>query len=99
MKTTEKPSYAALKTRMKARQRAFYKLADLHRADYLRILGVEQRIAEAEDAAAALPGGVENYLFIGGDNMTAAQAAERLGVSTKTIERYRATLVTLRRAS
>ena len=92
MKTTGKPSYPAMKTRMKARQRAFYKLAGLHRADYLRILRVEQAIAEAEDAAAALPGGVENYLHVGGPNMTAEQAAERLGVCTKTIERYRAAL-------
>ena len=35
---------------------------------------------------------IENYVFIGGPRLTARQAAERLGVSRKTIERYRATL-------
>lgn len=36
--------------------------------------------------------GIEDYLFIGGDRMPARQAAGRLGVSTRTIVRYRAHL-------
>ena len=36
--------------------------------------------------------GIEDYLFIGGDRMTQRQAAERLGVTMRTICRYRAYL-------
>lgn len=35
---------------------------------------------------------IEDYLFIGGDRMSAAQAAERLGVTCRTVQRYRAEL-------
>ena len=41
---------------------------------------------------ARMLGGVEDYLFIGGDRMTQRQAAERLGVTMRTICRYRAYL-------
>ena len=37
-------------------------------------------------------GRIEDYLFIGGDRMSAAAAGRRLGVSQRTIVRYRATL-------
>ena len=36
--------------------------------------------------------GLEDYLFIGGDRMSARQAALRLGVSTRTAQRYRKAL-------
>lgn len=36
--------------------------------------------------------GIEDYLHIGGDRLSARQAAERLGVSARTIVRYRAAL-------
>jgi hypothetical protein len=36
--------------------------------------------------------GIGEYLFIGGDRMSARVAAERLGVSPSTINRYRAVL-------
>ena len=36
--------------------------------------------------------GIEDYLFVGGDRMNKPQAAERLGVTTRTIGRYRAFL-------
>ena len=36
--------------------------------------------------------GLEDYLFIGGDQMSARQAALRLGVSTRTAQRYRKAL-------
>lgn len=36
--------------------------------------------------------GIEDYLFIGGPKMSARQAAERLGRSRRTIERYKAAL-------
>ncbi len=36
--------------------------------------------------------GIEDYLFIRGDHMTAAMAASRLGVTRRTIERWRAFL-------
>ena len=36
--------------------------------------------------------GIEDYLFIGGDRMSAAAAAKRLGVSARTVARYRAVL-------
>ena len=36
--------------------------------------------------------GIEDFLFIGGDRMPVRVAAERLGVSKRTIERYRAEL-------
>lgn len=35
---------------------------------------------------------IEDYLFIGGGRISAARAAERLGVSSRTITRYRAAL-------
>jgi predicted DNA-binding transcriptional regulator YafY len=50
---------------------------------------------------AALPGlqrrmldGIEDYLFVGGDRMSARGAADRLGVNERTICRYRAVLRT-----
>lgn len=92
-------TYARMKRQMKARGRAFYRLADLHRADYLRILNEEQWILdveaaeEADQAAQTQHGrGVENYLFVGGDKMAAQQAADRLGVTPKSVERYKAAL-------
>lgn len=33
--------------------------------------------------------GIEDYLFIGGDRMPAAVAAARLGVTRRTVERWR----------
>lgn len=36
--------------------------------------------------------GIEDYLFIRGDRLSAAQAAERLGVTQRTIVRWRALL-------
>ena len=36
--------------------------------------------------------GIEDYLFIGGDRLSNAQAAARLGVTKRTIERWRAVL-------
>jgi hypothetical protein len=41
---------------------------------------------------ARMLGGIEDYLFIGGDRMSQRQAAERLGVTMRTICRYRAYL-------
>jgi len=48
---------------------------------------------------AALPGmrrrfldGLEDYLWVGGDRMSARHAARRLGVTERTICRYRAAL-------
>jgi hypothetical protein len=41
---------------------------------------------------ARLLAGIEDYLFIGGDRMSQRQAAERLGVTMRTICRYRAYL-------
>lgn len=35
---------------------------------------------------------IDDYLFIGGDRMSAAEAARRVGVSPRTVVRYRATL-------
>jgi predicted DNA-binding transcriptional regulator YafY len=35
---------------------------------------------------------IEDYLWIGGDRMSASQAARRIGVSQRTVVRYRATL-------
>lgn len=43
--------------------------------------------------------GIEDYLFIGGDGMSAQQAADRLGVSRRTVERWRKTLKTVAGAS
>ena len=40
----------------------------------------------------ALLNRIDDYLFIHGDQMTARAAAERLGVSKRTIARYRDTL-------
>ena len=55
-----------------------------------------QRAAASRFAARAIHAkflaGIEDYLFIGGDRMPARQAAGRLGVSTRTIVRYRAYL-------
>jgi predicted DNA-binding transcriptional regulator YafY len=36
--------------------------------------------------------GIEDYLFIRGDRLSAARAAERLGVTKRTVERWRAFL-------
>lgn len=36
--------------------------------------------------------GIEDYLFIGGDRMSLAQAARRLGVCQRTVSRYRTAL-------
>jgi predicted DNA-binding transcriptional regulator YafY len=41
---------------------------------------------------AAKLGRIEDYLFIGGDRLSAARAARRLGVSPRTVVRYRAAL-------
>jgi DNA-binding CsgD family transcriptional regulator len=35
---------------------------------------------------------IEDYLFIGGDQMPAQDAAQRLGLSERTVYRYRAIL-------
>jgi len=52
-----------------------------------------------EQLEAALPGtrrhrldGIEDYLWIGGDRLSARRAAERLGVTERTICRYRSVL-------
>jgi response regulator of citrate/malate metabolism len=52
-----------------------------------------------EELEAALPGvrrhhldGIEDYLFVRGDRMSAAEAAGHLGVTERTVCRYRATL-------
>ena len=37
-------------------------------------------------------GRIEDYLFIGGPHLTAREAGARLGVSMRTIERYKAAL-------
>ena len=37
-------------------------------------------------------GRVEDYLFIGGTRLCAREAAERLGVTTRTIQRYKAAI-------
>ena len=37
-------------------------------------------------------GCIEDYLFIGGDRLSAARAAARLGVTPRTVVRYRAAL-------
>ena len=42
---------------------------------------------------------IEDYLFIGGDLLSARQAAQRLGVSARTVVRYRAFLRSLESAS
>lgn len=36
--------------------------------------------------------GIEDYLFIRGDRMSARAAAERLGVTRRTVQRYRAVI-------
>jgi hypothetical protein len=36
--------------------------------------------------------GIEDYLWVGGDQMSAPQAAQRLGVTQRTIERWRSVL-------
>lgn len=36
--------------------------------------------------------GVEDFLFIGGERLPVRQAADRLGVTKRTVERYRSTL-------
>ena len=36
--------------------------------------------------------GIEDYLFIGGDQMSARQVALRLGVATRTVTRWRKAL-------
>jgi hypothetical protein len=42
---------------------------------------------------------IEDYLFINGDRLSAAKAAARLGVTRRTVCRYRAALRALRGAS
>jgi hypothetical protein len=44
-------------------------------------------------------GRIEDYLLINGDYISAAQAAARLGVTERTVVRYRAALRALRGAS
>lgn len=44
-------------------------------------------------------GRIEDYLLINGDYLSAAQAAARLGVTRRTVVRYRAALRALRAAS
>ena len=93
-KSSHKPSYPALKLKMRARSRAFNRLACLHRPDFLRLFGEELAFLEAEAAREAaapppLPPGLEDYQFIGGDNMTAKEAADRLRVTPRTVVRYR----------
>lgn len=39
-----------------------------------------------------LVNGIEDYLYINGDRMSARQAAQRLGVNPRTITRWRAAL-------
>ena len=39
---------------------------------------------------------IEDYLLINGDHISAGKAAERLGVSARTVVRYRAALRALR---
>lgn len=43
--------------------------------------------------------GIEDYLMFGGDQVTTRQAADRLGVTMRTIYRYRAALRAVRRAA
>jgi len=50
------------------------------------------RRAAARTIHAKMLAGIEDYLFIGGDRMSQRQAAERLGVTMRTICRYRAYL-------
>jgi DNA-binding CsgD family transcriptional regulator len=47
-----------------------------------------------QEAAEQQQGRIEDYLFIRGDQLTAKQAAQRLGVSARTIQRYRRILGT-----
>lgn len=47
----------------------------------------------------AMLGRIEDYLLINGDRLSAAKAAERLGVTERTVVRYRAALRALREAS
>jgi len=42
---------------------------------------------------------IEDYLFIGGDRLSGRQAAERLGISQRSIARYRAALKTALRGT
>lgn len=42
---------------------------------------------------------IEDYLLINGDHLSARQAAARLGVSSRTVVRYRTALRALREAS
>jgi arginine deiminase len=44
-------------------------------------------------------GRIEDYLLINGDYLSAAEAAARLGVSARTVVRYRAALRALREAA
>jgi hypothetical protein len=58
-----------------------------------RTAGRPDEIPDARPTAPLIrEAGIENYLFIGGDRMSARQAAERLSVSMRTITRYRAVL-------
>jgi hypothetical protein len=60
------------------------------------------RDATRAELEAALPGfqrrfldGLEDYLWVGGDRMSASSAARRLHVTERTICRYRAALRTV----
>jgi len=57
----------------------------------LEILAAGNRAA-ARAARARMLDGIEDYEFIGGDRLSARQAAERLGVTMRTIVRWRAYL-------
>lgn len=49
-----------------------------------------QALAIARDTwSGQRAGRIEDYQFIGGHRLSAARAAERLGVSKRTIQRYR----------
>ena len=89
-----KPGYPATKRKMKARSRAYTRLARIHRAEFLALFDEELAFIEAEEAreAAAPPqidAALEDYQFVGGDKMSIREAAERLRVTTRTVVRYR----------
>ena len=89
-----KPGYPATKRKMKARSRAYTRLARLHRAEFLSLFDEELAFIEAEEAreAAAPPpvtAALEDYQFIGGDKLSIREAAERLSVTPRTVVRYR----------
>jgi hypothetical protein len=66
-------------------------------AAFARVYATTEQAAFARAHArpvihAKMLAGIEDYLFIGGDRMSQRQAAERLGVTMRTICRYRAYL-------